>query len=87
MAKSPFSAFKPELLNDIAEQASRFLPSDKSREQLQQNLHVLMQGALSRLDVVSREEFDAQKAVLEKTRAKAEALELQLQELLAKLDL
>ena len=86
MAHSPFSAFKPELLSELAEQASKLLPSDKSKEQLQQNLQILLQGAIARLDLVSREEFEGQKAVLEKTREKADRLEQQITDLLAKLD-
>ncbi|UTF59208.1 accessory factor UbiK family protein [Gilvimarinus sp. DA14] len=35
----------------------------------------LLQGALRKLDLVSREEFDAQAAVLARTRARLEALE------------
>lgn len=86
MANSPFSFFKPEILADLTEQASKLLPSDKSKEQIQQNLQTLLQSALSRLDLVSREEFDAQKAVLAKTRSKADKLEQQVKELLEQID-
>lgn len=41
-------------------------------------LHLLLQSALARLDLVTREEFDAQAAVLQRTRAKLEALEQEL---------
>lgn len=41
-------------------------------------LHIALQAALSRLDLVTREEFDAQAAVLQRTRQKLEALEQQL---------
>ena len=41
-------------------------------------LHLVLQSALARLDVVTREEFDAQAAVLLRTRQKREALEQQL---------
>ena len=50
-------------------------------EQLDRNAKSLMQSALTRLDVVSREEFDAQTAVLKRTRERLEALEKQLAEL------
>ena len=36
--------------------------------QIDRNAKSLLQSALSRLDVVSREEFDAQTAVLQRTR-------------------
>lgn len=84
MAKNPFSLLNNDTLRDIAEQASQLLPSDKAREQLQGHLHSLLQNSLSKLDVVSREEFEAQKLVLQKTRAKADKLEQQVNELLEK---
>jgi ubiquinone biosynthesis accessory factor UbiK len=46
-------------------------------------LHILLQSSLARLDLVTREEFDAQTAVLQRTRATLESLEqrcLQLEE-------
>lgn len=46
-------------------------------------LKALLNAALNNLDVVSREEFDAQTAVLAKTRKKIDALEQQLEELVA----
>lgn len=44
-------------------------------------LHLVLQSALARLDLVTREEFDAQAAVLLRTRQKLEALEQQLAQL------
>jgi BMFP domain-containing protein YqiC len=46
--------------------------------QIDRNAKTLLQSALSRLDVVSREEFDAQTAVLQRTRERLEALEQQI---------
>jgi hypothetical protein len=43
-------------------------------------------SALGNLDVVSRDEFDAQKAVLLRTRARVEQLEAEIETLLTKLD-
>lgn len=81
MARLPFPPFKPELLADIAEQAGRLLPGEKSRDELQRSVQLLLQGALSRLDLVTREEFDAQVAVLQKTRQRVEQLEKELEAL------
>jgi len=81
MARLPFPPFKPELLSELAEQASKLLPSEKSRDEIQRSVQLLVQSALSKLDVVSREEFDAQTAVLHKTRAKLEALEKAVEQL------
>ena len=44
-----------------------------------------MQGAFSKLDLVSRDEFDSQMVVLARTRARLEALEQQVAELEARL--
>ena len=81
MAKLPFPPFNAELLADIADQASRFLPNEKSREDVQKGIQVVVQNVLSKLDLVTREEFDAQTAVLQKTRAKLEELEKKLEQL------
>ena len=48
---------------------------------LEKNLRVLLQSAFSRLDLVTLEEFDAQREVLARTRAKLESLEAKLAEL------
>ena len=47
-------------------------------EQIDRSAKSLLQSALTRLDVVSREEFDAQTAVLKRTRERLEALEAQI---------
>lgn len=83
VSEKPFSLFSGDTLRQIAEQASQLLPSEQMRESVQQNIHLVLQNQLGKLDLVSREEFDAQKAVLEKTRAKLEALEKQLAEIIA----
>ena len=46
--------------------------------QIDRNAKSLLQSALTRLDVVSREEFDAQAAVLKRTRERLEALEAKI---------
>jgi BMFP domain-containing protein YqiC len=48
---------------------------------LEKNLRALLQSAFSRLDLVTREEFDVQREVLARTRAKLAELEAKLQEL------
>jgi len=51
---------------------------------LDKNLRTLLQSALGRLDLVTREEYDVQREVLARTRAKLEALEAKLAELESK---
>lgn len=55
-------------------------------EQIDKNARGLAQSALAKLDVVSREEFDAQSRVLERTRERVELLEAELQRLTALLE-
>jgi BMFP domain-containing protein YqiC len=47
----------------------------------QEQLKSLLQNALSKLDLVTRDEFDAQSAVLQRTRQKVDALEAKLEHL------
>ena len=48
---------------------------------LEKNLRALLASAFSRLDLVTREEFDVQREVLARTRAKLQELEAKLAEL------
>ncbi len=77
---------KPELFSDLFEQANQLLPGAKQREELQKSIQVMMQSSLAKLDLVTRKEFDAQAAVLQRTRAKVDELEKQLEELSGKID-
>jgi len=51
------------------------------REDLESNFRAVLRSSLSKLDLVTREEFEVQEAVLAKTRDKLEALEERLKEL------
>lgn len=51
------------------------------KDDMEKNAHALLQSGLSKLDLVSREEFEVQKAVLAKTRARLEQLEQRVAEL------
>lgn len=48
------------------------------REDLESNFRSILRASLSRLDLVTREEFEVQEAVLLRTREKLEALEAKL---------
>lgn len=57
-------------------------PAMRSVQQdLEANFRAVLRSTLERLDLVSRDEFDAQTKVLERTRAKADALEARVTEL------
>ncbi len=62
--------------NSLFERLTR--ADDPVFEQIDRNAKSLLQSALTRLDVVSREEFDAQAAVLKRTRERLEALEAKI---------
>ncbi len=55
--------------------------ADLLREDVNKNLKVGLTIALKKMDLVTRDEFDVQKEVLEKTREKLNQLEKQLSEL------
>ena len=42
---------------------------------MEKNFRAILQGALGKMDLVTREEFEVQKGVLAKTRSKLEDLE------------
>jgi ubiquinone biosynthesis accessory factor UbiK len=48
------------------------------QDDLESNFRAVLRERLSRLDLVSRDEFDAQARVLERTRTQLEALEARL---------
>ena len=75
--------FDTKFIDDLARQISEAIPAGVKgmQEDVQKNIHTLLQGALSRLDLVTREEFDAQSQVLARTRDKLEQLEKTLEEL------
>lgn len=70
-------------LDELARRLSTLVPPGlrEGREELQQNFKSVLQAGLGKLDLVTREEFDVQRAVLARTREKLEALERQLAEL------
>lgn len=73
----------PKKLEEIAKQISGAVPSGvkSMAEGAEAKVKQIIQSQLSRLDFVSREEFDVQSQVLIRTREKLEALEARLAEL------
>ncbi|CAN8141905.1 Ubiquinone biosynthesis accessory factor UbiK [uncultured Thiomicrorhabdus sp.] len=75
--------FNPAQLEEAAKKLAEAIPPgfaefpEEGKKQIQLNL----QRVLERMDLVSREEFDVQKAVLAKTRARLELLETRVAEL------
>ena len=64
-------------IDELARRLSSLVPPGlrESREELQATFKTALQAGLSKLDLVTREEFEVQRAVLLRTREKLEALE------------
>lgn len=64
-------------LDDLAERLGRLLPESahEVRADFERNARATLQSALSRMDLVTREEFDVQADVLARSREQLEALE------------
>jgi len=68
---------KTKFIDDLARQISDSIPSGVKglQQDFEKNIHTLLQGAFTKLDLVTREEFDTQSQVLLRTREKLEQLE------------
>lgn len=80
-------AFDPKILDDLSRRLAEAVPEGLRHVQndLEQNFRGILQGALSRMDLVTREEFDVQAALLERTREKLEFLIEQVEQMEAAL--
>lgn len=67
-------------LDDLAKQLAESVPPNLRAlgEDLERNFKALLHSGFERMDLVTREEFDLQSAVLERTREKLEALEARI---------
>lgn len=63
-----------DIINRIMQTAKAAVPESLSND-VKENIKAAIQDVISDLDVVTREELDTQKAVLEKTRAKVDEME------------
>lgn len=73
----------PKMLDDLAKRLADALPSgmrDLQRD-VEKNFRAALQAGFNKLDLVTREEFEVQTAVLNRTRAKMDALEKQVAEM------
>ena len=74
---------EPKLLDELARKLASAVPTglqDFQRD-AEKNFRAVLTSVFARLDLVTREEFDVQQAVLERTRIKLAALEAQVAEL------
>jgi BMFP domain-containing protein YqiC len=72
-----------ETLDELTKRISSLIPGDVKHMQddIETNIKSLLQSTLTRMNLVTREEFDVQSAVLQRTREKLEQLEKQIEKL------
>ncbi|MCF6318518.1 MAG: accessory factor UbiK family protein [Proteobacteria bacterium] len=77
---------KPQVVEDVVDKIGQLIPQDLKtlREEFHTNAKAVLVAGLKKMDLVTREEFDVQKAVLAKTREKLKILELDLKNLQSK---
>jgi BMFP domain-containing protein YqiC len=73
----------PKHLDDLTRRLAGNLPKgfQALQEDINRNLRAALEAGLGKLDLVTREEFDVQAAVLARTREKLERLEKDIAEL------
>jgi BMFP domain-containing protein YqiC len=73
-------------INQLADKIETLLPPGikQVKQDFDEKLRQLLQQQLSKMDFVSREEFDIQQKVLARTRAKLDELEKQLAQMMGK---
>jgi ubiquinone biosynthesis accessory factor UbiK len=74
-------------LDDLSKRLADSVPESLKAfgRDIEGNFKAVLQSQLAKLDLVSRQEFDVQAALLERTQAKLAALEARLKELETKL--
>lgn len=78
----------PRRFDDLARRIQANLPPgiEGVREDATRNIRALIAAGIARMDLVEREEFDVQSAVLARTREKLETLERRVRQLEASLE-
>jgi ubiquinone biosynthesis accessory factor UbiK len=72
--------FNSQVLNDLSSKINEIIKSSPLAD-MEKNINALIQGAFTKMELVSREEFDVQAEVLRHAREKLVALEAKLAEL------
>ena len=70
----------PKVFEEISGRLSALIAASPAAD-IEKNVRALLTGFFSRLDLVSREEFDVQAQVLQRTREKLDALEKRVAQL------
>ena len=74
---------EPARINDLARRLADVVPSDLKlmKDDLEKTFQGLLQASFSRMNLVTREEFEVQSALLARARELAEKLEVRVSEL------
>ena len=77
--------FDPKHYEELAKKLFAALPSSLQNleKDIEQKFKEILQSAFSRMDLITREEFDVQTKVLARTREKLDSLQAQVDALLA----
>ncbi len=75
---------KPSFLSEIQDRIQQVLQQSPAKD-LEKNMKAMLNQGFSKLDLLTREEFEVQAEVLARTRAKLEALEARVAELEAQM--
>ena len=75
--------FDTTALNDLAKRLAGAMPTELQalKGDMEKNFHAILQASFARMNLVTREEFDVQSAVLARTRQHLEGLEARVAEL------
>lgn len=75
--------FDPKMIDDLSQQLASLMPKglQELRADLQGQARLTLESTLRKMDLVTREEFDAQSRVLARTREKLKRLEARVAEL------
>jgi len=73
------------VIDEINAKVSEIMQNSPAKD-IEKNIRVLLSGAFSRLELVTRDEFDVQQEVLQRTREKLMILEAKVAELEARLN-
>ncbi|MEC5216019.1 BMFP domain-containing protein YqiC [Actimicrobium sp. GrIS 1.19] len=76
---------KTNFFTDMQNKISQAIENSPAKD-IEKNVKAMMAQGFTKLDLVTRDEFDIQAQVLEKTRARLEALEAQVAALEAQLN-
>jgi ubiquinone biosynthesis accessory factor UbiK len=73
-------AFDPKSLDELARKLAEAMPPGfvALKDDLERNFKAVLQGGLAKLDLVTRQEFDIQAAVLQRSRERLEVLEARI---------